>query len=241
MAVEPRLRRGLTGAAEHLSMPPATAGEVIGRARRRRTRHLAGYSLAAVVAVVAATFGVSQLAGVHSPGLDVAAGPGGPQRVVVFLCDGSTCDAITAAQREELHARLASDPATVRLTYESKQDAYRRFTERFADQPDLLEGVGADDLPASFRVLVAADVDAETFAARYESHAGVESAVVQDDSPPADEPTGTGRPGAAHPRRSRCAVGELSVLRARGVCFILCADGRDATEGPTCGVLGVWA
>lgn len=178
MTVEPRLRRGLTEAADHLSVPPATAEDVVGRARRRQTRHQAGYSLAAVVAVVAVAFGAMQLAGLNRPGLDVAAGPGGPHAVGVFLCDGSECDAITPAQREELHAALEADSATVRVTFESKQDAYERFVEQFADQPDFTRGIGPDDLPASFRVQVAADVNADEFAARYQAHAGVEEAFV---------------------------------------------------------------
>lgn len=182
MAVEQRLRRGLTEAAEHLSIPPATADGVIGRGRWRRTQHLAGYSLVAVVALMAVTLGALQLAGVGSPGLQVAGGPGGPQGVAVFLCDGSECDAITSAQREELRAALEADPATVSVTFESKQDAYARFSDQFADQPDFLDGVTAEQLPASFRVLVAADVNTEAFAARYQTRPGVHSAVVLDNS-----------------------------------------------------------
>jgi cell division transport system permease protein len=36
--------------------------------------------------------------------------------------------------------------------YESKEDAYERFTELFRDQPNLVESVDPDVLPASFRV-----------------------------------------------------------------------------------------
>src|SRR3569623_430941 len=36
--------------------------------------------------------------------------------------------------------------------YESKDEAYKRFKEQFAQQPDLVNNVGPDALPESFRV-----------------------------------------------------------------------------------------
>ena len=187
MTVETRLRQELNEAAQRLSVPPqAVPADVVARARKRHSRHAAGFSLVAVIAVVAATLGAIQLVGAAKPGLEVAGGPQGLQDVVIFLCDGARCPAITPPQRQQLRAALESDPATVDITFESKKAAYDRFIERFGDQPDFTDGVTAKDLPASFRVVVAGDVNAETFAARYEPYAGVESAVVQRDAAPAD-------------------------------------------------------
>lgn len=187
MTVEASLRQELNEAARRLSVPPQVVpADVAARARKRHTRHVASYSLVAVIAVAAATLGAIQLVGRAKPGLEVAGGPEGPQDVVIFVCDGARCPAITPTQRQELRAALESDPATVDVTFESKQDAYERFIERFGDQPDFTDGVTAKELPASFRVVVAGDVNAETFAARYEPYAGVESAVVQRAAAPVD-------------------------------------------------------
>jgi cell division transport system permease protein len=61
-------------------------------------------------------------------------------------------DAITPAEQAALAADLRSDPLVASFTYESKGQAYRRFRTDFRDSPDVVAGVGPDDLPASFRL-----------------------------------------------------------------------------------------
>jgi cell division transport system permease protein len=76
----------------------------------------------------------------------------GKVEVSIFLCDGRTCPAITPEQQETLRTELEEHAVVQEVFYESKEDAYERFTELFRDQPNLVESVDPDVLPASFRV-----------------------------------------------------------------------------------------
>lgn len=112
--------------------------------------------------------------------VDLAAGEwAGKIEVSIYLCDGATCPAITDTQRENLQTQLQENPLVAQVYYESKEDAYQLFLERFKDQPDLIETVSADALPASFRVKLR---DPEQFGAikeQYDAVAGVEDIVDQ--------------------------------------------------------------
>ena len=76
----------------------------------------------------------------------------GRVEVSIFLCDDRTCPAITAEQQEELREELEAQEVVDEVMYESKQEAYDRFTDLFEDQPSLVESIEPDTLPASFRV-----------------------------------------------------------------------------------------
>ena len=76
----------------------------------------------------------------------------GRVEVSIFLCDDRACPAITPDQEEELRRDLEDHEVVAEVFYESKQDAYERFKELFADQPSLVESIEPDTLPASFRV-----------------------------------------------------------------------------------------
>lgn len=105
----------------------------------------------------------------------------GKIEVSIFLCDGRNCDAITDDQRDQLRQELEDDPLVQDVFYESKQDAYDRFREMFRDQPDFVESVSPDALPASFRVKLE---DPKEFAAIYDKYAarpGIEEVVDQRD------------------------------------------------------------
>lgn len=105
----------------------------------------------------------------------------GKIEVSIFLCDGRNCDAITPEQQEQLRSELENDPLIQEVFYESKQDAYDRFREMFRDQPDFVESVSPDALPASFRVKLE---DPKQFAAIYDKYAarpGIEEVVDQRD------------------------------------------------------------
>jgi len=97
----------------------------------------------------------------------------GRVELAIFLTDDVTPD-----QRDALQTALSSDPAVQHLDYESKADAYTKYRALFADSPELLDGVTAADLPASFHVKLS---DPRTFAAvaqRYRGRPGIDS--VQD-------------------------------------------------------------
>lgn len=193
MPVEQRLRDTLTDAAERIDVDGGHVDAVIRSARRRSSRTRVTTSVAGLVVMVAAVLGISQLAGIGTADLDVLGAPEGAQPVAVFLCDGGTCPEITEDARDRLRGELEGNPDVLQVTFESKQDAYRRFREEFADQPDLLESVSPDALPPSLRVLLSADADAEAFADRYRSRQGVEEVVAAVEGEPVFE--GTEPPG----------------------------------------------
>lgn len=99
--------------------------------------------------------------------------------VSIFLCDGRECAAITPEQQQELREDLEANALVERVFFESKEEAYQRFLERFEGQEDFTRGVTADQLPASFRVKL---VDPGRFAAirqEYEARPGVEDIIDQ--------------------------------------------------------------
>lgn len=97
----------------------------------------------------------------------------GRVELAIFLTDSITPD-----QRDGLQSALATDPQVQHVDYESKADAYAKYRTLFADSPELLDGVTAADLPASFHVKLR---DPHTFAAvaeQYRGRPGIDS--VQD-------------------------------------------------------------
>ena len=112
--------------------------------------------------------------------VDLAAGEWtGKIEVSIFLCDGTQCPEITPEQRDELQAQLEAQPVVQDVYYESKDEAYENFKEQFRDQPDLVETVNAEALPASFRVKLR---DPEQFGVikdQFEAYPGVEDIIDQ--------------------------------------------------------------
>jgi len=68
-------------------------------------------------------------------------------QVSIYLADG-----ITDPQRDAIAAQLDSSPEVKDYVYESKADAYQRFTQQFQEQPALIANTPEDALPESFRV-----------------------------------------------------------------------------------------
>ncbi|MEE6257297.1 permease-like cell division protein FtsX [Plantactinospora sonchi] len=60
--------------------------------------------------------------------------------------------AITEQQRTELQAELEGNSLVREVKHETKEEAYERFKQLFADSPDLVNAVQADKLPESFRI-----------------------------------------------------------------------------------------
>lgn len=99
--------------------------------------------------------------------------------VSIFLCDGETCPAITPEQEDQLREDLESQPVVDEVLYESKEEAYERFTELFQDQPNLVEAVEPDILPASFRVSLIDPDEFLVIAQQFEAYPGVEDIIDQ--------------------------------------------------------------
>jgi cell division transport system permease protein len=68
-------------------------------------------------------------------------------QVSIYLADG-----VTPQQRDSIAAQLDASPEVKNYLYESKADAYQRFTQQFQQQPALIANTPQDALPESFRV-----------------------------------------------------------------------------------------
>ena len=103
----------------------------------------------------------------------------GRVEVSIYLCDDRVCPAITSEQQEQLREDLESQEVVAEVFYESKQDAYERFTSMFADQESLIEAIDQDTLPASFRVRLENPELFNVIADQFSTYPGVEEIVDQ--------------------------------------------------------------
>ena len=103
----------------------------------------------------------------------------GQVEVSIFLCDGRTCPEITPEQQEQLQSDLEEHQVVDEVFYESKEEAYERFVDLFSDQPNLVESVDADVLPASFRVRLENPQLFAVIADEFAAYPGVEEIVDQ--------------------------------------------------------------
>jgi cell division transport system permease protein len=104
--------------------------------------------------------------------------------VTIYLCGTNSSSAncagkdVTQEQRDQLNADLHSTPQVEQVFYESKDDAYKRFRQQFKDSPDLVNNVGPDALPESFRVKLKNPEQFQVVASAFQDRPGVDS--VQD-------------------------------------------------------------
>ncbi|MQA32297.1 permease-like cell division protein FtsX [Modestobacter roseus] len=68
-------------------------------------------------------------------------------QVSIYLTDD-----VTEEQRDSIAATLEGSPEVASYLYESKAEAYERFTQQFQEQPALIANTPEDALPESFRV-----------------------------------------------------------------------------------------
>lgn len=178
--------------------PPApTASTLMAAGRRRRRRSVVITSVATVTVVAALGAGIATLLPsqgspdaisiIDRPLDDVPAWQGEDHDLSVFLCDGTsvvrsdgveqTCPTITPEQLADLVDRLRADQDVQAVYFESKQAAYERVREHLADQPDALEGIDANALPAAFRLALTDPTRADALRNRLRDHPGVEEVV----------------------------------------------------------------
>jgi cell division transport system permease protein len=103
----------------------------------------------------------------------------GQVEVSIFLCDGRTCPEITPEQEDQLRTDLEEQPVVEEVFYESKDEAYERFIELFEDQPNLVDSVDPEVLPASFRVKLENPQLFGVIAEQFTAYPGVEEVVDQ--------------------------------------------------------------
>ena len=103
--------------------------------------------------------------------------------VSVYLCgslsDSPSCAAgpVTADQRLSIQADLKALPGVQEVFYESQQQAYARFKERFKDSA-IAQNVTADQLPESFRVKLKDPTQYSVVVSAFTGRPGVD--IVQD-------------------------------------------------------------
>ena len=88
-------------------------------------------------------------------------------------------DTITKPQIDHLRETLQDIPEVSTVTFESREQAYERFKEIFANQPALVENVPPDAMPQSFRVKLADPEKFEVVAARLAGQPGIDKVVDQ--------------------------------------------------------------
>jgi cell division transport system permease protein len=104
--------------------------------------------------------------------------------VTVYLCGSSSSSPncakkdVTQEQRIQLGNDLRAAPQVQEVFYESKEDAYKRFKEQFKESPDLVDNVGPNALPESYRVKLKDPKKFDQVATAFQDQPGVDS--VQD-------------------------------------------------------------
>ncbi|MFJ8577130.1 permease-like cell division protein FtsX [Micromonospora sp. NPDC093277] len=82
-------------------------------------------------------------------------------------------------QRDDLEAKLKADPLVKDSTYVDKEHAYERFQKMYADAPDLVNAVKADQLPESFRLKLHNPEQYKDIYDQYKATEGVDEIVDQ--------------------------------------------------------------
>jgi len=85
----------------------------------------------------------------------------------------------TDAQQQALAAQLRTDPLVKDMTFETKDEAYKKFQVQFKDAPDLVKATKPDSLPASFRVKLKDPKQFDQIAATYRGKDGVDDVLDQ--------------------------------------------------------------
>nr|BFE74093.1 hypothetical protein GCM10020092_073940 [Actinoplanes digitatis] len=92
--------------------------------------------------------------------------------VGIFLGAGTT-----EGQRSAVASSLGNDGRVAAMHYESRAEAFERFKKLWADDPDFVASVSADQLPPSFRVRLADAAQYAAFRAQYAAMDGVDQIV----------------------------------------------------------------
>jgi len=90
--------------------------------------------------------------------------------VSVYLVDN-----ISKSDFTRLNQMLHSMPQVESIRYETKQEAYQRFKELFKNQPDLVNNVSPNALPASFRVKLKNSEQFGVIKAQLEGQPGIDT------------------------------------------------------------------
>ncbi|MEO3822223.1 permease-like cell division protein FtsX [Actinomadura sp. B10D3] len=103
--------------------------------------------------------------------------------VSIFLCAKTSSNPVcqkqdvSAQQRSTLEAQLKKMPQVSNVQYETKQQAYERFKDRFAGSPGFVESTREGDIPDSFRVKLKNPEEYKAVAQAMLNQPGVDSVI----------------------------------------------------------------
>ena len=86
---------------------------------------------------------------------------------------------VTPEQRSDLESKLKADGLVERYIYETKEQAYENFRKMFGDAPDMVESVGPNEMPESFRVKLKDPTQFEAIDTEYKELPGISTIVDQ--------------------------------------------------------------
>ena len=95
-------------------------------------------------------------------------------QVAVYLQDN-----VSTSDQSHLLGLIQHMPEVESVRYESKQQAFERYKKIFANQPQLTQNIGANALPASFRIKLKDPKQYAVVAARLTGQPGIEKIVDQ--------------------------------------------------------------
>src|SRR3954464_2516697 len=86
---------------------------------------------------------------------------------------------VTDAQRQAIDQAISSNPLVSNKTYETREEAFDRFKELWADSPDFVKSIGPNSLPESFRVKLKDPEKYKTFADQIQNLQGIQDIIDQ--------------------------------------------------------------
>ena len=98
-------------------------------------------------------------------------------QVSIFLTDK-----VTDGEKQAIDQAINSSPLVIDKTYESKEDALKRFQKLWADSPDFVNAINANSLPESYRVKLSNPEQYEEFAKTIQGLPGIRQIIDQSDT-----------------------------------------------------------
>ncbi|MEU8814948.1 permease-like cell division protein FtsX [Actinoplanes sp. NPDC048796] len=86
---------------------------------------------------------------------------------------------VTEAQRQAIDQAISSNPLVAERTYETREEALKRFQKLWQDSPEFVKAVGPNSLPESFRVKLKDPEQYKTFADQIKGLQGIQDVIDQ--------------------------------------------------------------
>ena len=86
---------------------------------------------------------------------------------------------VTEAQRQAIDQAISSNPLVAERTYETREEALKRFQELWKDSPEFVKSVGPNSLPESFRVKLKDPETYKTFTDQMTGMQGIQDIIDQ--------------------------------------------------------------